>query len=110
LGVLLSLNVYFRGLQGILEGHFLSSFQEEGGLLLKIKKSHFDESYIVYNPHDFTQHTHIQQRGIAFVVKRNVERNLLPKTNNSWLLHSHIRVSTNSDYIAMVQAKIDSLK
>jgi hypothetical protein len=79
-------------------------------LLLKIKKSHFDESYIVYNPNNFKQHTHIQQRGVAFVVKRNVERNLLPKTNNIWLLQSHIRVSSNENYIAMVQAKIDSLK
>ena len=78
--------------------------------MLKIKKSHFDESYIVYNPLDFSKHTHVQQRGIAFVVKRNVERNILPKTNSVWLLESHIRVSDDAHYIDMVQAKIDSLK
>jgi hypothetical protein len=79
-------------------------------LLLKIKKSHFDDSFIVYNPLDFSKHTHCQQHGVASVVKRNVERNLLPKTNSIWLLESHIRVSDDSQYIALVQAKIDSLK
>jgi hypothetical protein len=86
------------------------TFCKEGDLLLKVKKSRFDESYIVYDPTDFSKHTHIQQRGVTYVVKRNVERNLLPKTNSIWLLHSHIRVATDKDYIDMVQAKIDSLK
>jgi len=79
-------------------------------LLLKIKKSHFNDSYIVFDPLDFSKHTHVQQRGIACVVKRNVERKLLPKTNSVWLLESHIRVSDDTHYIDMVQAKIDSLK
>ena len=47
---------------------------------------------------------------IAHVVKRNVERNLLPKTNSIWLLESHIRVSNDEDYIEMVQSKIDFLR
>jgi len=77
--------------------------------LLQVKKSHLDESYIVFNPQNFKQHTHIQNRGVAFAVKRNVEKKLLPKTNNIWLLVSHIRVSSDRNYIAAVQAKIDSL-
>jgi hypothetical protein len=79
-------------------------------LLLKIKKSRFNESYIVFDPLDFSKHTHVQQREIAFVVKRNVERKLFPKTNSVWLLESHIRVSDDENYIDMIQAKIDSLK
>jgi len=78
--------------------------------LLKVKKSRFDDSYIVYNPKNFEKHTHIQKCEIAYVVKQNVERNLLPKTNSIWLLESHIRVSSDENYIAIVQAKIDSLK
>ena len=78
--------------------------------MLKIKKSHFDGSFIVYNPLDFSKHTHIQQKRVAFVVKRNVERNLLPKTNSVWLLESHMRVSDNKSYTEQLQAKIDSLK
>jgi len=78
--------------------------------LLKIKKSYFDESFIVYNPKNFKQHTHIQKLGVAQVVKRNVEKQLLPKTTNIWLLTSHIRVSSNENYSADVMAKIDSLK
>ena len=54
-------------------------FCKEGDLLLKVKKSRFDESYIVYDPTDFSKHTHIEKLEIAYVVKRNVERNLLPK-------------------------------
>lgn len=79
--------------------------------MLKIKKSHLNESYIVFDPLDFNnKHTHVQNRGIAFVVKRNVERKLLPKTNSVWLLESHVRVSDDAHYIDMLQAKIDSLK
>ncbi len=79
--------------------------------MLKIKKSHLNESYIVFDPLDFNnKHTHVQNRGIACVVKRNVERKLLPKTNSVWLLESHVRVSDDAHYIDMVQAKIDSLK
>jgi len=77
---------------------------------LKIKKSRFNDTFIVYNPNDFRKHTHILHLGIAHVVKRNVERNLIPRTNSIWLLESHIRVSNNTNYIAAVQAKIDSLK
>lgn len=86
------------------------TFCKEGDLLLKVKKLRFDESYIVYDPTDFSKHTHIEKLEIAYVVKRNVERNLLPKTNSIWLLESHIRVSDDEDYIEMVQSKIDSLR
>jgi hypothetical protein len=77
--------------------------------LLKIKKSHIN-GFILYNPENFKQHTHIQKLEIAFVVKRNVEKSILPKTDNAWLLESHIRVSSDKAYIAAIQAKIDSLK
>jgi len=88
----------------------LDFLKKEGEKLLKVKQSHFDGSFIVYDPMDFSKHTHIQKKGVAFVVKRNVERNLIPKTKSVWLLESHIRVSSNEDYISMVQTKIDSLK
>jgi len=77
---------------------------------LRIKRSKYNGTFIVYNPTKCENHTHIQKLEIAYVVKRNVERNLLPKTNSIWLLESHIRVSDNEDYIAIVQSKINSLK
>jgi len=77
---------------------------------LRIKRSRYDGTFIVYNLTNFEKHTHIQKFEIAYVVKRNVERNLLPKTNSIWLLESHIRVSDDEDYIEMVQSKIDSLR
>jgi len=77
---------------------------------LRIKRSKYNGTFIVYNPTNFEKHTHIQKLEIAYVVKRNVERNLLPKTNSIWLLESHIRVSDDEDYIKMVQSKIDFLR
>lgn len=77
---------------------------------MRIKRSRYNGTFIVYNPTNFEKHTHIQKLEVAYVVKRNVERNLLPKTNSIWLLESHIRVSDNEDYIEMVQFKIDSLR
>ena len=77
---------------------------------MRIKRSRYDGTFIVYNPTNFEKHAHIQKLEIAYVVKRNVERNLLPKTNSIWLLESHIRVSDDEDYIEMVQSKIDSLR
>jgi len=77
---------------------------------LRIKRSKYNGTFIVYNPTNFEKHIHIQKLEIAYVVKRNVERNLLPKTNSIWLLESHIRVSDDEDYIEMVQSKIDSLR
>jgi len=77
---------------------------------LRIKRSRYNRTFIVYNPTNFEKHTHTQKLEIAYVVKRNVERNLLPKTNSIWLLESHIRVSDDEDYIEMVQSKINSLK
>ena len=77
---------------------------------MRIKKSKYNGTFIVYNPTNFEKHTHIQNLEIAYVVKRNVERKLLPKTNSIWLLESHIRVSDDENYIKMVQSKIDSLR
>lgn len=76
---------------------------------MRIKRSKYNGTFIVYNPTNFEKHTHIQKLEIAYVVKRNVERNLLPKINSIWLLESHIRVSDDESYIAIIQAKIDSL-
>jgi hypothetical protein len=79
--------------------------------LLKIKKSRFDGSFIVYNPDNFELHTHIYApKRIAIQLKHNVEHRKLPKTNSIRLLESHIRVTRNKKYIEMVQNKIDSLR
>lgn len=78
--------------------------------MLQIKKSRFKNTFIVYDPTDFTRHTHVQREEIAAVVKRNVEQNIIPKTQSIWLLESHIRVSIDPKYIGAIQAKIKCLK
>ena len=109
-GVLYHYEKILRGLETILEGHFFSRLIKEGDLLLKIKKSHFDGSFIVFNPDNFKLHTHVRHQRIAVVIKHNVEHHLLPKTNNIRLLESHIRVTCNKEYISIVQEKIDNIR
>lgn len=78
--------------------------------MLKIKKSHYDGTFIVYNPDNFKLHTHVRHQRIAVQIKYNVEHRLLPKTNNIRLLESHIRVTKNKKYIQIVQNKINALR
>lgn len=74
-----------------------------------IKKSRRDDTYVVYNPHNFNLHTHTRHKRIALIVKYNVEHKRLPKSNNLQLLYSHIRVTSNKKYIQAIENKIASL-
>lgn len=83
--------------------------EKEGILMLKIKKSHRDNSYIVYNAHNFSLHTHTYHKRIAILIKNNVEHHRVPKSNNLRLLQSHVRVSNNRQYIRLIEEKINKL-
>lgn len=71
-----------------------------------IKKSHRDDTYIVYNPHNFNLHTHTRHKRIALIIKNNVEHHRVPKSNDLRLLISHIRVTSNKQYIREIEEKI----
>lgn len=77
--------------------------------ILLIKKSQRDDTYVVFNPHNFNLHTHTRHKRIALIVKNNVENHRIPKTNDLRLLYSHIRVTNNKRYIKQIEDKIASL-
>lgn len=74
--------------------------------ILMIRKSHRDDSYVVYNPHNFSLHTHTRHKRIALIVKYNVEHKRIPRSNDLRLLYSHIRVTTNKKYKKALEEKI----
>lgn len=73
---------------------------------LKVKKTYGVSPYIVYCPQNFKYHTHCWKRDVAYVIKDNVDKLRLPKTEDIRLLKSHIRVSDNADYIKSLELKI----
>ncbi|HCT64843.1 MAG TPA: hypothetical protein DIC60_06215 [Lachnospiraceae bacterium] len=61
---------------------------------------------MVYNPHNFKLHTHTRHKRIAVVIKNNVEHHRVPKSKDLRMLYSHIRVTTNKNYIRQIEEKI----
>lgn len=43
-------------------------------------------------------HTHVCREDIAYIIKRNISNQTLPKTNNRRLLISHIRICSDGIY------------
>lgn len=75
---------------------------------LKIKKSHLENGgWILYNPDNFDLHTHCRHKRVALVIKRNVEKRILPKSNDKRMLYSHIRVTRDKKYIKAIMDKIE---
>ena len=74
--------------------------------MLKIKKSKRDGTYIVYNPDNFALHTHCKSLRVALVIRSNVEKGRLPKSNDLRMLYSHLRLTKNRHYRKLLEAKI----
>lgn len=55
-------------------------------------------------------HTHIKSKVIAKTIKNNVMHDRFPKTRNEYLLTSHIRVSSNENYIKKIEQLINIRK
>ncbi len=75
--------------------------------MLKIKKSQRDGTYIVYNPDNFTLHTHCKSLRVALVIRSNVEKGRLPKSNDLRMLYSQLRLTKNRQYRKLLEAKIE---
>lgn len=76
-------------------------------IILAVKKG-----YIVYNTlKPFSEgHTHIYGYNIAKTMINNCIMKKTPKTNNLYLLESHIRISTDKKYIKLVEELIEAKK
>lgn len=75
--------------------------------ILAVKKG-----YIVCNttrPFE-KSHTHLRSFNIAKTIIENCINKRTPKTNNLYLLESHIRISTDKKYIKLVEELIEAKK
>ena len=79
-------------------------------IILKIKKSHRDGSWIVYNPDNFQLHTHCRSLRVALVVRNNVNRRRMPESRDIELIVSHLRVTKNKRYALLLQQRIEELR
>lgn len=79
--------------------------------MLKLKKSHRNtDEWIVYNPHNFNLHTHCFSKRVALVIKDNVEKQRIPKSNNIQMIISHIRCTNNRKYKRELLNKLQTLE
>ena len=79
--------------------------------MLKLKKSHKNkDEWIVYNPHNFKLHTHCYSKRVALVIKSNVEKQRIPKSNNIQMIISHIRCTNNRKYKKELLNKLQTLE
>ena len=74
-------------------------------IVLEVKKG-----YIVYNinkPFD-KGHSHLRSFSMAKTIIENCINKRAPKTNNLYLLSSHVRVSYDAEYIKLVEELIEA--
>lgn len=82
-------------------------YERKEYIILKVKKG-----YIVYNTKkEFENgHTHIQSFEMSKTIIDNSIRKKRPKTNNIYLIESHIRVTNDSKYKQVLQELIEAKK
>ena len=80
-------------------------YEREGYIILRVKRG-----YIVYNTKkNFKNgHTHIQSFDMAKTIIDNNIRKKRPKTNSTYLIESHIRVTNDSKYKKMLEELLAS--
>lgn len=86
-------------------------YESDKFVVLKVK-SKGKIGYIVHNtkkPFEIG-HTHLNSFGMAKVMINNVINKKNPKTNNIYLLESHIRLSDDEKYIAYIKHLIEAKK
>lgn len=82
-------------------------YQRKQYIILDVKKG-----YIIYNAEmSFLKaHTHVRSYRVAKTIINNCIMKKTPKTNNLYLLESHIRISTDKKYIKLVEELIEAKK
>ncbi|MPM53565.1 hypothetical protein SDC9_100333 [bioreactor metagenome] len=82
-------------------------YERKEYIILKVKKG-----YIVYNTKKVFEngHTHLQSFEMSKTIIDNSIRKKRPKTNNIYLIESHIRVTNDSKYKQILEALIEAKK
>ena len=79
-------------------------------IILKIKKSRRKAGeWIVYNPHNFELHTHCRSFRVALILRNNVERHQIPKSCDTRLIISHLRLTHNRKYRQMLEERLNEV-
>ena len=78
-------------------------FERKEYIILRMKKG-----YIVYNQNkSFKEgHTHIRSYNVAKTIIDNCIKGKVPKTRNTYLLESHIRIMNDDKYINLKYIKL----
>lgn len=86
-------------------------YQNKEFIILKVQNGK-KTSFIVYNTKkEWSKgHTHLHTRTIAEILIKNVINKRKPKTNNLYVLRSHIRVSDDEKYIKFIEELIETKK
>jgi len=78
--------------------------------MLKMKKSHIKDEWILYNPDSFeTCHTHIKHKRVALKIKYLVEHHIMPQSHDIRFIDSMIRVTKNKCYLRQLQEYRETL-
>lgn len=82
-------------------------YERKEYIILKVKKG-----YIVYNTKKVFEngHTHLQSFEMSKTIIDNSIRKKRPKTNNIYLIESHIRVTNDSKYKQTLEELIEAKK
>lgn len=79
--------------------------------MLRIKKSHRVDEWIVYDPSSFkTYHTHCKHKRVALKIKYLVSHNIVPTTHDKRFVNSCIRVAKKPEYRRQLQQYLITLK
>lgn len=86
-------------------------YENDKFVILKVR-SKGKTGYIVHNTRKPFEngHTHLNSFSMAKVIVNNVIHKKNPKTNNIYLLESHIRLSEDEKYISYIKHLIDVKK
>ena len=82
-------------------------YERKEYIILRVKNG-----YIVYNTKKNFEngHTHIQSFEMSKTIIDNIIRKKRPKTNNIYLIESHIRVTNDSKYKKILEEILESKK
>lgn len=86
-------------------------YENQEYIILKVK-SKGKIGFIIHNTKkDFKHgHSHLNSRKVAETIISNVMHKKRPKTDNTYLLESHIRISDDDNYIRLIEELIEAKK
>lgn len=77
--------------------------------MLKLKQSKLDGSWVVYNPQNFSLHTHTKHKRIALKLKYIIEHRMVPTSKDVRFVDSLIRLTINNSYRRKLEEYRESL-